>query len=1003
MNLLKKHQVLVLSFVATLSTILWTCGCAGFAEPVSPLSITPTALSVSAKVGTASSQTVSVTNIGTADVSVSQAIINGAGFSVSGLTTPLSLAVGQTQSFTVQFDSATAATINGSLTIMTDARHRPVVLSLHGSAGSSNPPVESVSVSPTAATPAPDTKVLFTAKIQGTTSNDSVAWTTSMGTITPKGLYTAPGRAGSGTVTATSVADPTKSASAVVTVTTVAAPVPAPTPGPVSPTPTPPTPTPTSPAVSSVSISPATTSATTGGNISFTATVAGSTTNKSVTWQTSSGNITSGGFYTAPSTPGTSVVTATSVADPTKAAAATITVTAPTPPSPAPAAPTVTSVTVSPGTASSTTGGTLSFKAAVQGTTTNTSVTWTAALGSITSSGGYTAPAKAGTDTVTATSVADTTKSGSATVTVTAPAPAPTVTSVTVSPATASATTGGAVQFSATVQGTTTNTAVTWTAALGTINSSGAYTAPTKAGTDTVTATSTADTTKSGSATVTVTAPAPAAPTPPAPVPSASCGGSGCPAFPGAEGAGAVSAGGRGGVVFEVTNLNDSGTGSLRACVEASGPRTCVFRVSGLITSLSRLQVSNPYLTIAGQTAPGGGIVIGGIGQVGEQLFISTHDVVVRYLTYDGNGGGPPYDTGPDIGSVGFEMASGNIYNVIFDHCTARWWGNKVFPIVSNDAGNVHETTVQWSLMYEPNAAHPVIMEYDATSGSALNSVDNDFHHNMGVNFAHRWVLYDIGSSRMVNNLTYNALQLSSDFLTLSWGGLQGDFIGNKFVDGPQSTEPVHVFLADGNENDPDDPSDNCAGNPCDNPGPPSLYYLNNQAHAGTNTGGPPIAATNTANDAGQISLTAQGSEAGESGDAAAHGAMPSSWYRGSPLSAETFPITPDPVTNLDSVLLPTVGNSQHLDCNGNWVSNRDSQDQRIINQYQTQGSGTMFNGQFSAPAIPGGTACVESLHDGIPDQWKSANGLSTTDPNLNSEVAPNGYTYLENYLNGVN
>jgi hypothetical protein len=79
-------------------------------------------------------------------------------------------------------------------------------------------------------------------------------------------------------------------------------------------------------------------------------------------------------------------------------------------------------------------------------------------------------------------------------------------------------------------------------------------------------------------------------------------------AFPGADGFGRFAQGGRGGVVYQVTNLNNSGTGSLRACVEASGPRTCVFRVAGDILLDSELRISNPYLTVAGQTAPGQGV-----------------------------------------------------------------------------------------------------------------------------------------------------------------------------------------------------------------------------------------------------------------------------------------------------------------------------------------------------------------------------------------------------------
>jgi hypothetical protein len=155
----------------------------------------------------------------------------------------------------------------------------------------------------------------------------------------------------------------------------------------------------------------------------------------------------------------------------------------------------------------------------------------------------------------------------------------------------------------------------------------------------------------------------------------------GMAAFPGAMGGGAGSVGGRGGVVMEVTNLSDSGSGSLRACIEASGPRTCIFRVAGRITNAKRLQISHPYITIAGQTAPGN-IALESAPKSkvpsGDctTLFVSTHDVIVRYITYDGSADTP---TGPDKGTVCCEMASGNVYNVIWDHITARWWGNKPF------------------------------------------------------------------------------------------------------------------------------------------------------------------------------------------------------------------------------------------------------------------------------------------------------------------------------------
>ena len=106
------------------------------------------------------------------------------------------------------------------------------------------------------------------------------------------------------------------------------------------------------------------------------------------------------------------------------------------------------------------------------------------------------------------------------------------------------------------------------------------------------------------------------------------------PAFPGAEGGGAESVGGRGGVICEVTTLQDlysAGSGSLRACIDMVGPRTVVFRVAGTIVLGNPLFITNPYITIAGHTAPGGGIQLkGNNGYAG--LRINTHDVVIRYL-----------------------------------------------------------------------------------------------------------------------------------------------------------------------------------------------------------------------------------------------------------------------------------------------------------------------------------------------------------------------------------
>src|SRR5438552_6854860 len=99
------------------------------------------------------------------------------------------------------------------------------------------------------------------------------------------------------------------------------------------------------------------------------------------------------------------------------------------------------------------------------------------------------------------------------------------------------------------------------------------------------------------------------------------------PAFPGAEGFGADTPGGRGGAVIAVTNLDDSGPGSFRAACEANGPRIVIFRVGGLIDLKKNIVIRNPNITIAAQTAPGDGTCLRD-----HQLIIDTHDVVLRYL-----------------------------------------------------------------------------------------------------------------------------------------------------------------------------------------------------------------------------------------------------------------------------------------------------------------------------------------------------------------------------------
>lgn len=154
------------------------------------------------------------------------------------------------------------------------------------------------------------------------------------------------------------------------------------------------------------------------------------------------------------------------------------------------------------------------------------------------------------------------------------------------------------------------------------------------------------------------------------------------PAFPGAEGYGKYTVGGRGGKIYVVTNLNDSGPGSLREAVQASGPRIVVFAVSGNILLKSPLDISNPYITIAGQTAPGEGITVSG-----APINIRTNQVIIRYIRVRLG----------DFNNYESDALGGRgISDVIIDHVTASWSVDECVSFYE-----VENVTVQWSFITE--------------------------------------------------------------------------------------------------------------------------------------------------------------------------------------------------------------------------------------------------------------------------------------------------------------
>lgn len=470
------------------------------------------------------------------------------------------------------------------------------------------------------------------------------------------------------------------------------------------------------------------------------------------------------------------------------------------------------------------------------------------------------------------------------------------------------------------------------------------------------------------------------------------------PAFPGIMGGGAASIGGRGGQIIDVTNLNDSGAGSLRACVQASGPRSCNFRLGGVIVPKSRLSVNNPYLTVPCQTAPGGGIVVGGPGNSGEVFQVATHDVIISFCTWDGNNGTTP---GPDDGSVGMEGGNGNAYNVVFSNNTSYRWGNKGNFTISNDSGNASRMSFYRNFIFTPNAGHPVVAEPDNFGGGSANATYNiDYIQNLIAFYDHRCILFNIGSTSMVNNVCFDGLQNSSSFNTNFWNGLKARFEGNLYIDGPNSSNKVRDIIGQAPETGND--ASDCYPN-CDNwHVAPQLMLKDNVGHANDDTGGTPIPVTHVVNDAGQKSLTYQGWEGGQDPkNGIVIAPMPSSWFVPTdPTQKVQYPIVAlaNPLS-FDTDVAPVVGNFQGLTCTGGWFARRNSLDAAALSAYLAKKSFPMFTvGQgMPTPTIAGGTPCDQDPANHLPTAFEAANKIPAGTPSNQPDAT--GYTLWDKYI----
>ncbi|HEU4552718.1 MAG TPA: polysaccharide lyase [Chitinophaga sp.] len=256
----------------------------------------------------------------------------------------------------------------------------------------------------------------------------------------------------------------------------------------------------------------------------------------------------------------------------------------------------------------------------------------------------------------------------------------------------------------------------------------------------------------------------------------------GIPAFPGAEGGGKFSFGGRGGKVLVVTNLNDDGPGSFRWACEQGGARTVVFNVAGIIHLKSPLIIRAPYITIEGQSAPGNGVCI-----AGESVWLNTHDVIIRYMRFRRG------ET--NVGRRDDAIGGNPVGNIMIDHVSASWGLDEnmsMYRHMYNDSTGTQEQkmptvnlTIQNSIFAEG------LDTWNHAFGSTLGGENATFMRNLwadntGRNPSVGWN----GIFNFVNNVVFNWVHRSVD-----GGDYTATFnmINNYFKPGPATSKTAPV------------------------------------------------------------------------------------------------------------------------------------------------------------------------------------------------------------------
>ena len=428
------------------------------------------------------------------------------------------------------------------------------------------------------------------------------------------------------------------------------------------------------------------------------------------------------------------------------------------------------------------------------------------------------------------------------------------------------------------------------------------------------------------------------------------------PAFPGAEGFGIYTLGGRGGKVYPVTTLEDYGEneepipGSLRQAVEAEGPRTVIFRVSGIITLKKRLSIKNPFITIAGQTAPGDGICIRN-----QTLAIDTHDVILRYLRCRR---GNFKDRNDCIGGT-------PIRNIIVDHCSTSWGLDENISMYKQSKRSEQgpylpseNITIQWCISSEALDIN------NHAFGGTWGGKNCSFHHNLFACNTGRnpSIAYPL-TLDIRNNVLFNWRHRTMDGAD---GSAMINIVANYYKPGPATNPGEIQYRVCKPEIRPDGYR---------YPGTGKWYVADNYVH-----GYPDVTANNW--DGGvQFEVSGVKIE-----DVRAKVPIP------------VVSITQQTAEEAYELVLAHAGAT---------LPRRDPVDVRIMESVRT-GKPTFGNGIIDFPADVGGwpeykslPAPADSDNDGMPDEWEIKYHLipdDATDGNMDKDG--DGYTNVEEYLN---